>query len=146
VYNYSPDHVMTPFIIRTPPVHSMNLVSFLFPSLFTDRYYFMDAAKKEIDISKDEWFPSTHIMYDKQEKAIFEYTVYNDDYTDKRTVNINRSVPVINEEVAAWLSLQATDLIEDYEKGKLKGRLKEIAAGLNEESNPVIMLLKHKKQ
>ncbi|MDR1645454.1 MAG: 6-bladed beta-propeller, partial [Tannerellaceae bacterium] len=50
-----------------------------------------------------------------------------------------------NSEIAACLSLQPADLIRDYEKGKLKGRLKEIAAGLDEESNPVLMLLKHKK-
>ena len=30
------------------------------------------------------------------------------------------------------------------EKGKLKGRLKEIASTLNEEDNPVIMLMKQK--
>jgi hypothetical protein len=30
-------------------------------------------------------------------------------------------------------------------KGELKSRLKEIAAKLDEDSNPVIMLMKHKK-
>jgi hypothetical protein len=145
IYSYSTKHTMTPIIVRTPPVQSMNPEVFLFPSLFTDRYYFMDAVKKEVDMSKDEWFPATHIMYDKHEKDLFGYTVYNADYTDKRPVNIDKSVPVVHDEIASWLSLQATDLIEDYEKGKLKGRLSEIAAELNEESNPVIMLLKHKK-
>jgi hypothetical protein len=28
----------------------------------------MDAVKKEVDVSK-EWFPSTHLMYDKEEKT-----------------------------------------------------------------------------
>ena len=37
------------------------------------------------------------------------------------------------------------DLVEAYEKGQLKGKLKEIAANLDEESNPVVMLLKKKK-
>ncbi|MDH6358178.1 hypothetical protein M2135_003185, partial [Parabacteroides sp. PF5-9] len=35
--------------------------------------------------------------------------------------------------------------LDAYEKGQLKGKLKEIAAGLHEESNPVIMLAKYKK-
>jgi hypothetical protein len=122
---------------------------FLFPSLFTDRYYFMDAVKKEFDASKYysdyEGFPATHIMYDRQEKSLFRYTVYNADFTDERPVNMNKSVPVVHEEIVAWLPLEASLLIEEYEKGKLKGRLEEIAAGLNEESNPVIMLIKHKK-
>jgi hypothetical protein len=41
-------------------------------------------------------------------------------------------------------SIQSYVLVESYEKGELKGRLKEIAAKLNAESNPVMMLAKHK--
>ncbi len=37
------------------------------------------------------------------------------------------------------------DLVEACEKGQLKGKLKDIAAGLDEEANPVIMLAKYKK-
>mgnify|MGYP005919430519 CR=1 FL=1 len=33
----------------------------------------------------------------------------------------------------------------EKKEGKLKGRLNEIAAKLNEDSNPVIMLIKYKK-
>jgi hypothetical protein len=149
VYKYQSDHQMTPIIVRIPPIQSMSPEVFLFPSLFTERYYFMDAVKREFDASKYysdyEGFPATNLMYDKQEKALFRYTVYNDDYTDKRSVKVDKSVPVIHEEIASWLPLEAPQLIEDYEKGKLKGKLKEIAANLNEESNPVIMLIKHKK-
>ncbi len=36
-------------------------------------------------------------------------------------------------------------LSRQTKKGELKGKLKEIAAGLNEESNSVIMLIKRKK-
>jgi hypothetical protein len=149
VYRYKPDHTMTPLIVRTPPVQSMNPEIFLFPSLFTGRYYFMDAVKKEFDESKYfsdyEGFPAVHLMYDKQEKSIFEYTVFNGDYTGKIPVKINKSVPVVNKEIVAWQSLEVQQLIEDYGNGKLKGRLKEIVAGLNEESNPVVMLIKHRK-
>jgi len=51
----------------------------------------------------------------------------------------------VNSEILSWQPLQAHELVETYEKGKLKGRLKEIAAELDEDSNPVIMLIKHKK-
>ncbi|MDR1258794.1 MAG: 6-bladed beta-propeller [Tannerellaceae bacterium] len=145
VYMYRSGHRMTPVIVRTPPVESMAPRVFLFPSLFTGGYYFMDAVKTEIDLSKDEWFPTTRLVYDRQEKAIFRYTVYNDDYTDRTPVMIDKSIPIMNGEIAACQSLDVGQLIEDYENGKLKGRLKEVAAGLDEESNPVIMLIKHKK-
>jgi hypothetical protein len=51
----------------------------------------------------------------------------------------------VNHEIESWQPLEAHQLVEDYEKGELKGKLKEIAATLNEEANPVIMLIKHKK-
>ncbi|MGN0081920.1 MAG: 6-bladed beta-propeller, partial [Bacteroides fragilis] len=49
------------------------------------------------------------------------------------------------EEIVTCRALNASDLVEANEKGELKGKLKEIAAGLNEESNSVIMLIKRKK-
>ena len=43
-------------------------------------------------------------------------------------------------------SLNASPLVEIYKKGQLKdGKLKEIASRLDEEDNPVIMLVKQKK-
>lgn len=50
-----------------------------------------------------------------------------------------------NDEIALVQKLEAYELIEAYQKGHLKGRLKEIAAGLEEDSNPVLMLIKYKK-
>jgi hypothetical protein len=51
----------------------------------------------------------------------------------------------LNNEIAIWQILEANQLVKSYQKGELKGKLKEIAATLAEESNPVIMLIKHKK-
>ena len=55
--------------------------------------------------------------------------------------------PVIvnNDGIAFMTRLDAADLVEAYKKGQLKGKLKEIAAKLDEESNAVIMLAKYKK-
>lgn len=83
------------------------------------------------------------MMYDRQEKAFFNYTVYNGDYSTKKELYMNWLRPV-NHEIESWQPLEAHQLVESYKKGELKGRLKEIAATLNEESNPVIMLIKHK--
>ena len=49
VYRYFPDHKINPLIVRTPSVQSMNPGVFLFLSVLTDRYYFMEAVKKEFD-------------------------------------------------------------------------------------------------
>lgn len=49
-----------------------------------------------------------------------------------------------NKTLESTLMLPAHELVEPYNNGEQKGQLKEIASTLNEESNPVIMLIKHK--
>jgi len=139
IFRYLPDHTMTPFIVRTPSIQSMDPEVFLFPGILTDRYYFMESVKKEYDFRNRTGLPSKNLMYDRQEKTLYECTVYNDDYNE-RTVNM--STRTLNDEIACWEILEAYQLVEAYGEGKLKGRLKEIAAELDEEDNPVIMLVK----
>jgi hypothetical protein len=143
VYAYSLDHTMTPFMARTPSIQSMDPEVFLFPGILTDRYCFTESVKKTYDAATRQGFPRKSLMYDRREKALFEYTVYNDDYSDKEQVNM-QSIP-LSREITTWQCLEAHLLVEDYNKGQLKGRLKDAAAGLDEESNPVIMLIKHRK-
>lgn len=51
----------------------------------------------------------------------------------------------INRDIENVTSLSASRLVEIYKKEQLKdGKLKEIASKLNEEDNPVIMLVKQK--
>lgn len=150
IYTYSQNHIMKPFIVKTPPVQSMDPEVYLFAGVFTDRYYFMQTVKREYDFVKDTGFPSTELMYDKQENAIYEYVVYNDDFINKRPMSMVYEVPippviVNNDGIAFMTRLDAADLVEAYKKGQLKGKLKEIAATLDEESNAVIMLAKYKK-
>ncbi|MCD7916224.1 MAG: 6-bladed beta-propeller [Tannerellaceae bacterium] len=143
IYNYSPDYNLTPLMVRTPSIHFMESEVFLFLNIATDRYYFMQTMKKEFDFEKRKGFPLTNLVYDKEAKSIFKYTVYNDDFSGKKQVYLS-SRPGTHE-IATWQSLDAPNLVETYENGQLKGKLKEMAAKLDEESNPVIMLVMHKK-
>lgn len=42
-------------------------------------------------------------------------------------------------------ALGASGLIEAYEDGRLSGKLKDIAVNLNEDDNPVLMIIKFKE-
>jgi len=147
VFRYFPDHSMVPFIVRTPSIHSMPSPEiFLFPSILTDRYHFMVSVKKEYDYEMRRIVPSTYLIYDIEDKEIYEYTLLNDDYTNKVYVDMTeRATATLNDEIAFCYKLEAHTLLENYEKGQLKGKLKEVAAKLNEDSNPVIMIAKYKK-
>ena len=152
IYNYSANHEMTPFIVRTPSVQSMNPEVFLFPGVLTDRYYFLQTIKKEYESNTAFRgnLRKIDLVYDKQEDTTFECVVYNGDFASKRPVaNMVEGVPiftVVNSNDVAFIeNIEAFELVEAYEKGELKGRLKEIAANMDEEDNPVIMVAKYKK-
>ena len=144
VYTFLPDYSLRPFLVRTPRIQSMNPEVFLTLRLCSDRYIFMEAIRNVYDWNKGEGFSRTYLMYDRQEKASFGYTIYNGDYSIKKEMYMTVTTPV-NHEIESWYPLEAIELVESYKNGELKGKLKEIAATLNEEDNPVIMLIKHKK-
>ena len=146
IYSYLPDHTMIPLMARTPSIQSMNDPKiFLLPGVITDQYYFMQIFKREYDFATQRTVPEIDLMYDRQSKTFFEYTMYNDDYSDKRPVAMMKTIGSENDGIAFWQTLEAYKLVEEYKEGKLKGKLKEIAAGLDPEDNAVIMIVKHKK-
>lgn len=144
IYTLMPDYNLRPFIVRTPPVHTMNPESFLVLKLVSNRYYFMESIKNVYDFSKEEGFPRTYFVYDTQEKDFYSYTAYNGDYTSKKEFYMSMLTP-INSKGELWATLNAFELCRDYKKGKLKGKLKEVAARLDEDDNRVVMLVKSKK-
>ena len=145
IYRLLSDYSLTPLVERTPPIESMSPGIFLYPAVFTDRYCFMQTVEAKWDWVRNTGHTRTNLMYDKEEKAIFECVVYNADFTRKQPVIMTSEVTFGDNEIAVVQQLEAYELVEAYEKGELKGRLKEIAATLNEESNPVIMLVKYRE-
>ena len=145
VYIFLPDKSLHSYIVRTPSMQSMNPEVILALRLISDRYYFFETIKNEFDLNTRTGFPRTFFAYDKQKKEFFGYNVYNGDYSIKKEIYMNALRPV-NHEIVSWQPIEAHQLVESYEKGELKaGKLKDIAAKLDPEDNPVIMLVKHKK-
>ena len=140
VFRFFPDYSMTPFMVRTPSIESMRTEVFLFPTILTNRYYFMVTVPSEIDFEDR----ISHLVYDRQQKKIFRHTVLNSDYTIEKPVNMTKRS--VNNEIAFWQIIEVHELVEAYENGHLRGRLKEVAAKLDIEDNPVIMLIKHKQK
>ncbi|MBN2745916.1 MAG: 6-bladed beta-propeller [Bacteroidales bacterium] len=141
VYKYIPkENKLTPFLVKSLTANPEILLTM---GTLTDRYYFMETVKKVFDFTTGRGFPITDLMYDRQENAVFKPAVLNSDYVKNNKVNMT-SHPV-NGEIATFQTLEAYQLVEAYKNDELKGKLKEIASQLNEESNPVIMVMKYKK-
>lgn len=142
IYQLLQDYSLSPFIVRTPSVGDMNPEVFLMIRFQSDCYIFMETVKNEYDFEKNTGFPRTFLMYDKKENAFFNYKVFNGDYSIEKEIYMNVLRP-LGDNIVAWDELEAADLIESLEKNELKGDLKEIAEGLTEDSNPVIMIIKN---
>ena len=145
IYRYDADGNASPLIVRSPSIHGMDPQVFLYPTILTDRYYFLRAQKKEFDLETMKGFPTQMLLYDTREKRLVEYTLTNADMEDGPDIDLYSVMPK-GKEVLACLTLQAPDLVEAREAGKLKGELQRVANRLDEESNPVIALLKEKRQ
>ena len=146
IYTYTTDNRLLPFIARTPTIQYMDPAVFLFPQILTEQYYFLQKVKKfDLKSFADRAYENTQLLFDRKENTIHECTIYNDDYLNNKVVDLSQQ-KLIGDDMAAWNIIEAYALVEDYEKGNLKGKLQEIASKLDEEDNPVIMLLKHKKK
>ena len=148
IYTYSASRGLMPLIVRTPPVNEMDPEVFLFPTIFTDRYVFMQAVERSFNFGVDKDVPRTNLIYDKTEQTAYEGEVINRDF-EGMPVNLwfaHRVIMEFNDdEIAFATRLEAPDLVEALNDGKLRGPLKEIASDLDEEDNPVILIAKYKK-
>ena len=130
---------LKPIGVRIPPVSSQDVPVFLLPVKNTPRYYFMSTIKKE------DSFPVKAYMMDKKTNQIYYLKDYfkNKDYIGQK-VHLDMFGPSVLADLpnnVCVQSLNITKLCEAYEEGKLSGKLKDIAANLKEDDNPVLMII-----
>jgi hypothetical protein len=129
---------LSPFITRTPPVTSMSDRIFLTYSDESSEYIFMNTVRR---LSNKESFDYNMLAYNKSENRIYSVELQNADFPSQPKTETGSIVdfPIYaNSTVMALLT--PTELIEAYNAGKLNGKLKDVAAKLNEDDNPVLMI------
>ena len=134
---------LKPIGVRIPPVSSQDVPVFLLPVKNTPRYYFMSTIKKE------DSFPVKAYMMDKKTNQIYYLKDY---FKNKDYIGLKVHLDMFGPSVLADLpnnvcvqSLNITKVCEAYEEGKLSGKLKDIAANLKEDDNPVLMIIKFRE-
>lgn len=139
IFLLTPDMETKAVGIRTPSVKEMEIPIFVFPRKNTKDYFIVEKVKKE------KGFPSeTHIL-DKKENKFYRLDggFKNRDYA---------KMPIYLDAVSADMPpnmaitvLSPTGLCMALERGLLSGKLKDIAANLKEDDNPVLMVIKFKE-
>ena len=80
LYVLSKELQKKPLIIRNPSIQTMDPEKFLFLSIVTDRYYFMEIVTKTYNFGTKEGFPRINLVYDRQVNETHRSIVYNGDY------------------------------------------------------------------
>lgn len=138
----SPTLETQPFLIRTPHVGTLNPDILITSAKETEAYIYIETVEKTFDFEKSTGYPYTEFLYDKKEGKTYRLEVYNKDFPDQKQFIIcdNNCMYPSGKENQATFILNAIDLLDALEKGRLYGKLAEIAKNLDEEDNPVLMI------
>ena len=100
-------------------------------------------------IKKEDSFPIKPYILDKQNRQLYHLKNYfkNQDYINQ-VVHLDMYGPAAYADFPHNICVQsilAEELCKAYEEGKIYGKLKDIAANLKEDDNPVLMIIKFRE-
>lgn len=139
--------MLYPLLTRTPSVRQdEDGKYFLHLRGVTSRYFILHRQAKKITMGanfqmKDE--DSHFLLFDRNKGEVYRPHFTNREWTS------SEAMPMIEitagNEDCGYVKLEPFRLIEALEAGELSGKLKDIAQGLKEDDNPVLMVIKFKK-
>ena len=142
------DRKKVPIVVQSPSIHSTTPPLAIFPRGFTDYFFVFDV----IPLFTDEKNPrrpyneSKRLVWNRITNKLEHWEIYNSDISSSNLINVpamfRNGLAMKN---CGFAFYGPEGLINYYKNGKLKGRLKEIAANLREDDNNVIALVKYKE-
>lgn len=144
VYRLGADRNTTPFLVRMPDIRSMNPPIFLNALLETDDYYFGTTIKKEFDLKSLSGFPEKGFVIDKRDNKMYKQNILNRDFDTQIIVLDPVIIERTNDCRIGLISLSVDKLLEAYQKGDLHAALHDLCGELNEDDNPIVMLIHFK--
>ena len=142
IYRLTKNKELTPLIIRQPSVHSFEPRTVLTHQLSTDKFVFLRKTTLDFKAAEKGSIASIDLMYEFATRETSQVSFVNDDYPS-RTWWIPFIYPEISQNMAATL-IQTPWLKTAIEKKQLKGELGKLEVTLNEDDNPVLMIVKFK--
>lgn len=143
IYRVEKSKVLTPLIRRTPSYkETVGKDFFLVLTGANTRYYFFrrQQALLEFQGNAATDTQSTYVAYDRKSKEIVQPTFINNDYPSLK-IPMSKLTQCAGSANRCFFLLEAFKLREALAEGKLKGTLKSIAEKLDEEDNPVMMIV-----
>ena len=147
IYRVEKNHTLTPMVQRTPSYGvEKGKDFFLMLRGANNRYYFFKRQQALLEFQGNAATDtkSTYVAYDRKEKQFLNPTFTNEDYPSQ-DIPMGKVLQCAGDANQCYLLLEAFKLKEALAEGKLKGELKAIAEKLDEEDNPVVMIMEFKE-
>lgn len=143
IYTYTPQGVLSPMLVRTPPVLSMETPKVLLPDYRAGSYFFFYLVDFEFDFETRTGFPDKYMVYDYAVGKTYVCKLVNRD-CEEQEIQLGDGGVTNKAWNTACYTIPSSMLIEQSEAGKVHGLLKEIAAGRTDDDNPVLAIVRFK--
>lgn len=143
IYTYTPQGVLSPMLVRTPPVLSMETPKVLLPDYRAGSYFFFYLVDFEFDFETRTGFPDKYMVYDYAAGKTYVCKLVNRD-CEEQEIQLGDGGVTNKAWNTACYTIPSSMLIEQSEAGKVHGPLKEIAAGRTDDDNPVLVIVRFK--
>ncbi len=143
IYTYTPQGVLSPMLVRTPPVLSMETPKVLLPDYRAGSYFFFYLVDFEFDFETRTGFPDKYMVYDYAAGKTYVCKLVNRD-CEEQEIQLGDGGVTNKAWNTACYTIPSSVLIEQSEAGKVHGPLKEIAAGRTDDDNPVLAIVRFK--
>ena len=142
LYSYKNNRLI-PIAVQYPSVHDSTPPVVIAPTHYTDQFLIFQPIEMKYD-SKYVLQPmadAPFIMWNRKSNSLHRIKLYDSNRPEK---NIKWDMKRVQFENPNHIRIiyNAEKLCEDYENGKLKGELKEVASRLTEEDNYVVAICK----
>lgn len=143
IYTYTPQGVLSPMLVRTPPVLSMETPKVLLPDYRAGSYFFFYLVDFEFDFETRTGFPDKYMVYDYAAGKTYVCKLVNRD-CEEQEIQLGDGGVTNKAWNTACYTIPSSMLIEQSEAGKVHGLLREIAAGRTDDDNPVLVIVRFK--
>ena len=138
VYFLSQSKGLSPVIVRTPSIRSMDPVIYLNSFVEAGNYEFVSTVRVENEGGR---LPVSFLMRDKTTGSVFRQKITINDYKEK-IVNISPlTIANTNSSKLGLIVLNLDELKEANRENKLSGKLKELVEKSSEDGNDIYMFL-----
>ena len=146
ICTYSPQGKLSPLLCRTPSVYNKETPIIAFPSLMTSGFLILEYFQLKFDFSKPvQGFKTNELVYNYSKGEVYGLNQLTNRDFSGQSIGFNSAGHIDSPWRNAMFNLIPTErLLDAREKGKLSGPLKDIAAQMTEEDNPVLMVTRFK--